>query len=96
MKLEPLFARVLLERERPEKQGSIIIPSDVVKRNAPARGKVIAKGPAADKSIEINSTYIFGQHAGAWINARGMAVPDPGDAELFVCADEDLIAKVIG
>jgi len=95
MKLEPLFARVLLERERPEKLGSIIIPGDAQRRNAPARGRVIAKGPNADKSIEVGSTYIFGQHAGAWINARGMAVPNPDDAELYVTADEDIIAKVI-
>lgn len=95
MKLEPLFARVLLEREKPEKLGSIYVPEEVQKRNATTRCRVLAKGPAADKSIEIGSIVIIGQHAGAWINARGMAVPNPNDAEFYIAQDEDVLAKVI-
>lgn len=95
MRLEPLFARVLLEREKPGKIGSVHIPEEWAKRNASTRCRVLAKGPTADKSIEIGATYLIGQHAGTWINANGRAVPGPEDAEFYLTADEDLLCKVI-
>lgn len=95
MRLEPLFARVLLEREAPAKVGSVYVPEEWAKRNASTRCKVIAKGPTADKSIKIGSTVIIGMHAGAWINAQGRAVPDPKEAEYYLVSDEDLLCEVV-
>jgi len=94
-KLCPLFARVLLERPRLKKVGSIHIPEGLAQtRNAPLKGVVIAKGPTADDSIKVGGTYIFGQHAGAWINSEGKPAADPGEEHYYICADEDLICEV--
>ena len=79
----PLFARVLLKRESIQAKTKILIPQTVEKRNAPAKGVVSAKGPAADASIKVGAKVIFGQHAGAWIDVDG--------EELYICADEDIL-----
>jgi co-chaperonin GroES (HSP10) len=95
MELNPLFSRVLIRRERfASKSSSIIIPEEAAKRNAPVKGEVVAVGPGADASIREGMTVIFGQYAGAWINAEGAAVAGPEEAEFFVCMDEDIIAEV--
>lgn len=97
--LKPLFDRVLLHREKPEKMGSIIIPEEAAKRHAPNLGKVIAVGLEADPGIHVGRTYVFGAYAGTWINEKGTPLPqsDGGseDAEFYVCQDTDLIAEVI-
>lgn len=93
-KLQPLFARVLIRRERFASKSSIIIPDDAAKRNAPAKGVVVAVGPTADESVKPGMTVLFGQYAGAWINPDGTAVTRPDEAEFFVCLDEDIIAEV--
>lgn len=93
--LKPLFARVLLRREKfASRSGSIIIPDEAAKRNAPTKAVVVACGPNADKSIQPGMTVILGQYAGAWVNAEGTVVTRPEDAEFFVCLDEDIIAEV--
>ena len=94
MALQPLFARVLLKREV-LKNASIIIPTAAALRGAPARGVVVSKGPTADESVEVGATYVFGRHAGAWINSEGKPVDKEEDAEFYVCQDEDLIVKVV-
>ena len=91
--LRPLFARVILKREK--LNSSIIIPDDARRRHAPAKGKIVAVGGTCDDEIQmmLGKTVLFGQHAGAWINADG--TPSSGeDGEYFVCMDEDLIAEV--
>lgn len=95
MKLAPLFARVLMKREH-LKTFKIIIPDAAAQRNAPCKGKVIAKGPTADECIKIGKDYIFGPHAGTWLTTDGRpASLVDGHAELFfVCQDEDLICEV--
>jgi co-chaperonin GroES (HSP10) len=93
MAIKPLFARVLLQREV-LKSASIIITDSASLRNAPTKGKVIAVGPTADASIEVGKTYVFGRHAGAWLNKDGKPVDKVDDAEFFVCVDEDLICEV--
>ena len=80
-KIEPLFAKVILAREE-IKSGSIIIPDDAARRNAPARGEILAVGPAADESLRPGQKVIFGQHAGAWLKVDG--------EEYFICIDEDI------
>lgn len=92
--LNPLFDRVLLRREKIGARSSLIIPETAEKRNAPAKGIVVATGPGADESIEVGMTVIFGQFAGAWVNADGTIVPQDEQGELFVCQDVDIIAEV--
>ena len=84
--LTPLFARVLLEREVPNKLGRILVPQEYQKRNAQTKGKVIAVGPTADDSVKalIGKTVIFGRFAGDWIK--------DGTSEVYFCQDEDLLA----
>ena len=94
MKLKPLFARVLLERERPERFGRILVPRSAQIRNAPCKGTVIAKGPNADASIDIGAAYIFGPHAGAWVNSKGLPAANEEEQHFFVCQDEDLICAI--
>ena len=94
-RLQPLFARVLIRREKfASKAPSIIIPDEAAKRNAPSKGVVVAVGPAADEAIRPGMTVIFGQYSGAWVNPDGAAVTREEDAEFFVCMDEDIIAEV--
>ena len=93
--LKPLFARVLLEREKATKVGSILIPDSAAKRHASLKCRVIAKGPSADESVRIGSLVIIGMHAGAWLNAEGKAVSQPEDAEFYIVMDEDIICEVV-
>lgn len=93
MKLKPLFARVLLKREKFEKAGSILIPTDQQKRYASTRCVVLAKGPEADEQIEVGSTVLIGQHAGAWINAEGKPAGE-GEDEFYIAQDEDILCSI--
>lgn len=93
--IKPLFARVLLKREKPEKIGSILIPTDAAKRNAPLRGVVLATGPTADPTIRTGRTYLMGQFAGTWVNEKGQVIQPGNDAEFFIVQDEDLLAEVV-
>lgn len=93
MKLKPLFARVLLKREKFEKAGSILIPMDQQKRYASTRCEVLAKGPEAHEQIKIGSTVLIGQHAGAWINAEGKPASE-GEDEFYIAQDEDILCEV--
>lgn len=95
--LKPLWARVLLEREKIASASKLlVIPDSAARRNAPCRGKIIAVGPTAEESIKqlIGTVVVFGQHAGTWINEKGLAVAKPEDGEYFVCDEQDLIAEV--
>lgn len=100
-KYTPLFARVLIKRMVEEKRGSIILPD--AKRHARCEGTVIAVGPTSDENIKVGDHVIFGKHAGAWLDgtysefkdARGIiGSKDNNDGTLFICQDEDILAKV--
>lgn len=93
-KLRPLFARVLLQRQKAEKIGSILLPSDAAKKHATLRCEVLAVGPTADESIRVGDQVIIGVHTGTWINANGRPVADAQTAEYFICQDEDILAVV--
>lgn len=84
--VSPLFARVILERESIQAKTKIIIPATAEKRNAPAKGTVLAVGPTADPSIKVGAKVIFGQHAGGYIEVNGK--------ELYIVADEDVLAVI--
>lgn len=92
--IQPLFARVLLEREKKEKQGGIIIPEEAQKRHATLRCKVLAIGPACDPSIVPGITVLIGRHAGDWINIDGKPIAGADDAEFFIAQDEDVLAVI--
>ena len=83
---EPLFARVLLEREKKEvTTGGIIIPEQAQTKHAPEYGRVVAMGPTVDESIKslMGKTVYFAKFAGAWIKVEGK--------DYFICQDEDIL-----
>lgn len=82
----PLFARVLLEREKKEiSAGGIIIPESVQQKHAPEYGRVIAVGPTCDDSVKVlvGKTVYFARFAGAWLKVN--------DRDFFICQDEDIL-----
>lgn len=93
--LKPLFARVVLQRDDLKPKSGLVVPQQYMKRNAPSRGVVIAKGPSASDEIEVGKTYIFGQHAGTWVNEHGIAAPDENTAQFYLCQDEDILCEVV-
>ena len=95
MRLEPLFARVIVRRETFTKSsGGIIIPDEAAKRHAKARGEVIAIGPDVDPSIKVGKTYVFGKYAGGWLDSDFRPTDRETEGEYYVLQDEDLIAEV--
>ena len=92
--IKPLFARVLLQRDKVSKIGHIYIPPSGEKRHAAWKCQVIAKGPDADEQIRIGSWVIVGEYAGQWINANGKPVAQPDDAEFYICQDEDILVEL--
>lgn len=82
---EPLFARVLLEREKKDKIGSIYVPETSQTKYTPEIGKVLKVGPTADDSVKslVGKTVYFAKFAGAWIKID--------DSEYYICQDEDIL-----
>ena len=89
--MRPLFARVLLKREKPEKIGNIHIPDEVQQRHAGHKCLVVAVGDGCEPEIKdlVGRWVLKGQHAGAWLDADGKAVPE---GEFFICEEGDLLA----
>ena len=87
MKLKPMWDYVLLEREKLKATG-IIIPESAEKRNARARGVVLAVGPSCEPEIKalVGKLVIIGQYAGDWIKAP--------DGEYYVCKETDILVEV--
>lgn len=91
--MKPLFARVLLERPKTEKIGSIHLPAESQKRLALLKCRVVACGPACDENIQPGQQVVIGRHAGDWINADGVPGLPPDDTvEYFIVQDEDILA----
>lgn len=86
--LKPLFARVLVERDKLKSKGGILIPETAEKRNAPAIGTIISVGENCDAQIKDlkGRRVIFGRHAGDWIQ--------DGDKDIYILQDEDILAVV--
>ncbi len=84
----PLFARVLLKRDKVEKIGSIILPADAVGKYNPEKGILIAVGHTVDEIITdlIGKTVMFAKYSGAWIKIQ--------EDEYFMCQEEDLLGVV--
>ena len=91
MELEPLFARVVLAREKPEKVGNIFVPQQYAKRNSEPIGRVIAVGATCDEAVKklLGKLVLIGKFAGDWIKL-------PDGREVYVCQDEDLLGVING
>ena len=89
MSLIPLTNRILLKREK--LKSTLIIPEDAVKRNARCRGVCVAVGPDAREGIEVEKTYVWGAHAGAWIDEEGR---QSAEGEFYITNDDDLLCEV--
>lgn len=84
----PLFARVLLKRNKTDKIGSIILPETAKDKYNPEEGLLIATGHTADDAVKemIGQKVMFAKYSGAWIKIK--------DEEYFLCQDEDLLGVV--
>ena len=86
--IKPLFAYVVLEREKLKSQ-SIIIPDIADKRLAPSHGVVVAVGRMCEDDVKalVGKLVLFKQHAGAWIKT-------PDGKELFCVEESDLLGEI--
>lgn len=93
VKYEPIFARVLIEREITKKTlGGIYIPDGAAKRHAACEGVIVALGETATETLKVGQKVLFGRHAGTWID--GTLAKDTDDGTLFLCQDEDILAII--
>lgn len=84
----PLFDKVIIAREQPEKVGNIHLPESAQKYMSLNLGRIAAVGHSVDPEIKIGDLVLFGKNAGDWQKIPG------GDKEIFVCLDVDIWAKV--
>lgn len=92
--MKPLFARVLLERPRADKIGSIHVPEESQRRLATLRCKVIAVGDQCEPEIEelVGKEVLIGRFAGDWIHLEGVpGMPEDPEKEFFICQEEDIL-----
>lgn len=84
----PLFARVLLKRDKVEKIGSIILPDTASNKYNPEEGILVAIGHTVDEILNdmIGKKVMFAKYSGAWIKIQG--------TEYFMCQDEDILGVV--
>jgi len=84
----PLFARVLLKRDKVEKIGSIIIPTTSANKYNPEEGILIAVGHTVEDAVKdlLGKKVMFAKYSGAWIKIQ--------DEEYFMCQEEDLLGVV--
>lgn len=84
----PLFARVLLKRDKVEKVGSIILPDSATNKYNPEEGIIVAIGHTADEVLKdlIGKKVMFAKYSGAWLKIKG--------EEYFMCQDEDLLGVI--
>jgi co-chaperonin GroES (HSP10) len=87
MKLEPLFARVIVRCEPIDKRlkTSLFIPESTKERHQPEQGEVVAVGPSADASVTVGSKVLWGRYAAKQV---------PGIEDLWIMQDEDILGIV--
>jgi co-chaperonin GroES (HSP10) len=85
---QPLFARVLLQREKVQKIGTILLPATTSDRYNPDEGTLIAVGHTVEPEIAdyIGKKVMFAKYSGAWIKVK--------DEEYFLCQEDDLLGVV--
>jgi co-chaperonin GroES (HSP10) len=95
MALKPLFGRVLLRREKLKTKTSLLLPNEVARKNARFRGELLSCGSTCEDDIKalVGKTVLFGIYAGTWINEDG-TVSSSDETDLFMCAEDDLLAVV--
>ena len=84
----PLFDKVIISREQPEKVGSVLLPESAQKYMSLNLGRIAAVGHSVDKEIQKGDLVLFGKNAGDWQKIPG------SDTEIFVCLDVDIWAKI--
>lgn len=86
--IRPFLDYVVLEREKIKSPVGLIIPESAEKRNAPARGTVIATGPNCSDDLKdsIGKTVFFGKFSGDWI--------ETGKREIYVATEQDIIGSL--
>ena len=99
MKLVPLFARVLLDRPKKERIGSIILPSIAQKQYASLKCRVLACGQHCEPEIKdlTGKHVLIGRNAGAWLDKDGNPLPHEGDADdvaFFIVQEQDILCAV--
>lgn len=84
----PLFARVLLKRDKVEKIGSIILPDSATNKYNPEEGILISVGHTCEDNIKemVGNKVMFAKYSGAWIKIQG--------EEYFMCQEEDLLGVI--
>ena len=96
--MKPLFARVLLERPKEEKIGSVYVPDDSQRRMAKTKGRVLDVGPTCNPEIKnlVGHDVLIGRHSGDWINIDGTpGLPDDGTKEFFIVQEEDILCALV-
>lgn len=94
LKLEPLFNRVIVEREIVEErtEGGIYIPEQA--KEKPMRGKVVAVGPGKPLPsgelqkvpVSPGDEILFGKYAGSSVTVEGK--------DLLLLLDDDIFAII--
>lgn len=81
----PLFARVLLKREKTDKIGSILLPDSAVGKYNPEEGVIVSVGHTVDQEVRdlIGKKVMFAKYSGSWIKIK--------NTEYFLCQEEDLL-----
>ncbi len=89
--MTPLFARVLLKREKPTKLGNIHIPEEYQDRHAGDKCLVVAVGFGCEPEMAslVGRWVLKGRHSGAWLDSDGKVIPD---GEYYICEEGDLLA----
>ena len=88
--IQPLFARVLIQREQITST-TVLIPDSVNDREAPNKGGVLAVGPNVDATIDVGDVVIFGKFAGTYIDEKASATDD---GAYYIVQDEDILAVI--
>lgn len=94
--MQPLFARVLLERVRIKQIGAIILPDNVAERHASLKCRVLDVGPTCEQEIRdlIGREVLIGKNAGTWLSAEGNTVLKADEAAFFMVHEEDILCAV--
>lgn len=90
MRIEPLFARVILERPvETQTKGGVLIPENSAKRNLLPKGVVKDVGNTCEDYIRdlIGKEVYFAKFAGDWIKLDDKT-------EVYICQEEDILGVV--
>lgn len=86
VEIQPVFARVLLERPVKAQIGSIVIPDQYQKLKAETMGVIRAVGNGCEDWMGglIGRKVMFARFAGDWLKM-------PSGKEYYICQEEDIL-----